>query len=109
MDAFLILKQKKLIQLFFFLFFSVITHPLSFCELNLNLPTEAVLTQQSGLEKLMVNMRKAKTCKVRNKEAFNHFAFEIQGWLSALYKICNSHLSAGKLNCGLCAHGWTLC
>lgn len=75
MDAFLKLRQtnnKKLIQP---IFFSVITHPLSFCELNLDLPFEAVLIQQSGLllvvcslEKLVVNMRKVKTCKVRNKD-----------------------------------------
>lgn len=88
MDAFLKLRQKKFLNHFF----SVITHPLSFCELNLNPPTEAVLTHQSGLllvvcslEKLMVNMRKVKTLKVRNKDVCNHFALKIQGWLYALY------------------------
>lgn len=114
MDAFL--RQTKKNRLIQSIFFSVFTHSLSFCELNLNPPTEAVLTQQSGLllvvcslERLMVNMRKVKTCKVRNKDVCNHFAFKIQGWLRALYKVCNSYFSAKKLNCGPCVHGWTLC
>lgn len=75
MDAFLKLRQATKINSTNFFFFFVITHPLSFCELNLDLPFEAVLIQQSGLllvvcslEKLVVNMKKVKTCKVRNKD-----------------------------------------